>query len=288
MPFYLQQFKILSLETRIKNLSGTSETTDPDSMKRLECMEKIFAIVSSKFDCMQKQLSSTATAERNLQNKLNESTVEHRQTVDILKECQMTCESGMVRLQQRRNELRERMVEHSLLSMRFHQMRSMFEKQAGEFFDLAVHKTQLQLAIDERIVELRSQMNILILKRKHLYDERSLLMADIGDRRAKTDGWRARFELANEMLGKNEDGSVISVVQLKIEMAQKKECLMQRGSVLNENVLAAENAIKALENTLILFNYSNDQWRRNTLGDATQGGKYCVAHFWLCNRLTSS
>lgn len=276
--FNLQQFKILAVQTRIKNLSGTSSEVNPDLVKKLECMEKIFKIVSEKRDCVRKQFSFAENAERKLTTKLAESSAEHQHFSEILKENQMKSESGASRLQQRRNEYRERLVEHSLLKMRLHQLQSMFEKQMGKFYDLAVHKSQLQLAIDERMVDLRSRMNILTLKRKQLYDERSLLMADIIERRSKIDALRARFELTNEVLGKNEDGTIISVVQLKIETAQKKECLMQRGSELNERVIAAENDIKALENTLILVNYSNDQWRRSTLtNSSTQEGKlHCI------------
>lgn len=279
--FHSQQFKVLSVESRIKNLSGKSNEVDPDLLKKLECMERIFAIVSEKRDCVRKQLAFTENAERRLTNKFAESSAEHQHFSDSLKESQIKNESGANCLQQRRNELRERLVDHSLLKMRLHQMQSMFEKQMGKFCDLAMHKSHLQLAIDERMVELRSQMNILMLKRKHLYDEKSLLTADIIERRTKIDGLRARFELTNEMLGKNEDGTTISVVQLKIETAQKKECLMQRGSELNESVIAAENDIKALENTLILVNYSNDQWKRNTLTNSIQEGKLvkCILHF---------
>lgn len=265
---------------RIKNLSGKSTEVNPDLVKRLECMEKIFGIVSEKRDCVRKQLSYIENAERKLTNKLAESNAEHKHYNDLLKERQMKSESGVSCLQQRRSELRERLVEHSLLKMRLHQIQSMFEKQMGKFYDLAVHKSELQLAIDERMVDLRSQMKILTMKRKHLCDERSLLMADISERRTKIDALRARFELTNEMLGKNEDGTIISVVQLKIAMAQKKECLMQRGSELNESVIAAENDIKALENTLILVNSSNDQWRRNTLTNSAHEGKlqciFCI------------
>lgn len=273
---------------RIKNLSGKSSEIDPDLVKRLECMEKIHSIVSEKRDCMRKQFSFTENAERKLTNKLAESIAEHQYFGDILKENQMKCESGANCIQQRRNELRERLVEHSLLKMRLHQMQSIFERQMGKFYDLAVHKSQLQLVIDERMVDLRSQMSILTMKRKHLCEEKSLLMADISERRTKIDALRARFELTNEVLGKNEDGTIISVVQLKIETAQKKECLMQRGSELNENVIAAENDIKALENTLILVNYSNDQWRRNTLTDSTQEGKLRCIFRMLNNDCTDS
>lgn len=258
---------------RIKNLSGKSSEVDPDLVRKLECMEKIFGIVLAKRDCVRKQLTFTECAERKLTNKLAESSAEHKHFSEILRESQMRSESSASRLLQRRNELRERLVSHSLLKMRLHQMQSMYEKQMGKFYDLSVHKSQLQLAIDERIVDLRSQINILTLKRKHLWDERSLLMADISERLTKIDALRARFELTNEMLGKNDDGTIISVVQLKIETAQKKECLMQRGSELNESVIAAENDIQALENTLILVNYSNDQWRRNTLSNSAQEGK---------------
>lgn len=246
---------------------------DTDLVKRLECLEKIFGIVSEKRECVQTQLSFAEKTERILSNKLAESSVEHQTCSNHLKESQMKCECGSNHLLLRRNELRERLVEHSLLQMRLHQMQSMFEKQMGKFYDLSVHKSQLQLAIDERMVDLRSQMHILTMKRKHLCDERSLLIADISERRSKIEGLRNRFELTSEGLGKNEDGSSVSIVQLKIESVQKKELLMKRGSELNESVIAAENDIKTLENTLILVNYSNDQWRRNTLTNTVLEGK---------------
>lgn len=238
---------------------------DPDLLKKLECMEKIHKIVGEKRKCVAKQLELVESSERKLTHTLTENTIEHQRTSDELRDNQMQYDGGMNCLQQHRNELSERLVEHSLLKMRLHQMQSTFEKQMGKLFDLAMHESQLQLAIDERMIEVRSQLNVLAMQRKHLCDEKSQLVADINERRLKIDALRARFVLTNELLGKNEDGTHVSVVQLKIEMAQKKECLMERGSRLNEQVIAAENDIKALENTLIMLNYANDQWKRSTL-----------------------
>lgn len=245
-------------------MKGTdrSMNKNPETIELLNAAEKAYNTAQSKWAQLKSQLTMTEQNERKLTTELWKGNSMCSTLQEKLTDQQMICENTLKKIQTRRQQTQDHLVEHSLLRMRLHQMQSMFGKEMEKFYDLEQHKFHLQLAIDERMVDLRCQTDLLTMKRKHLGEERSRLRADIIERMSKIDALRARYELDNELLGKNEDGTIISAVQLKIEAAQEREILLQQGSDLNEKVINAEHDIKALENTLILLNYSNDKYKR--------------------------
>lgn len=242
-------------------MQGKIDEIDPALVEKRDCLQKISVATQNKRDHSRQQLNNAEKMERQLQPSLAKNTIEYAELMEKLRTSQLYCENGSKSIQTNRENLHERMVEHSLLQMRVHQASELIDKQMMTFYDMGKHKLNLQLAIDERMIDLKCQMNILTMKLKHLIAERDLLKADINDRNGKISALRARFELTKELLGKNDDGTTISAIQLKMETAQEKAILLDQGTKLNEKVLSAENDIKALENTLILLNFSNDKYR---------------------------
>lgn len=250
---------------------------DPKLVEKCENLQHLHTATCEKRERIKKELSSAEDTERRLKAMLSEQQVEHIELMNKLQNCQSECEAGLRLIATNREKLHERLVEHSLLKMRVHQMADLCNKQMEKFYDLEQHKIQLQLAVDERLVDLKCQMELLSTKRKHLCAERDQLMADLNERRKKIEALKARFELEHELLGKNEDGTPVSAIQLKMEIAQEKAALLERGSKLNEQVLNAEADIKALENTLIMLNFSNDKYKRK-MGQATDNGEMVLFH----------
>lgn len=259
------------MECRVAKMQGTVKEIDPELMEKCENLQQSHIVTREKYEKIKKELSSAEDMERRLKPMLSDNQTEHTELMNKLRNCQSECEAGLRSITTNREKLHERLVEHSLLKMRVHQMADMYNKQMEKFYDLEQHKFQLQLAVDERLVDLKCQINLLTTKRKHLRTERDQLKADINERNQKIEALKARFELTNELLGKNEDGTTISAIQLKMETAQEKATLLERGSKLNEQVLNAEADIKALENTLILLNFSNDKYKRK-MGQVTDNG----------------
>ncbi|XP_031638654.1 coiled-coil domain-containing protein 39 [Contarinia nasturtii] len=255
-------FKTLKMECRVAKMQGQLKELDPELIERSETLQLLCAHTQKKRDKVKRELCSAEETERRLRSLLFENQSNHVELMNKLRNRQSECEASQRSIATNRDILHERLVEHSLIKMRVHQMAEMYNKQMEKFYDLEQHKLQLQLAVDERLVDLRCQMDLLATKRKHLRGERDQLRADINERRLKIDALKARFELTNELLGKNEDGTVVSAIQLKMETAQEKALLLEQGSKLNEKVLNAEADIKALENTLILLNFSNDKYKR--------------------------
>lgn len=267
-----QHFKTLKMEIRIAKMQGNVKELDPKLVEKAENLQALYTVTHEQREKIKKELSSAVDMERRLKPMLADNQTEHTELLNKLRNCQLECEAGIRSIAMNREKLHERLVEHSLLKMRVHQMADLYNKQMEKFYDLEQHKFQLQLAVDERLIDLNCQINLLTTKRKHLRDERDQLKVDINERRHKINALRARFELTNELLGKNDDGSAVTAIQLKMETAQEKAILLEQGSHLNEQVLHAEADIKALENTLILLNFSNDKYKRK-MGQITDNGK---------------
>lgn len=260
------------MEYRIAKMKGVVDEVDPLLIEKRNCFENICAATRKKYEHIKQQMAVASETERRLQPLFAKTQLEHSELLAKLQNRQTDCENGLRTIASKRDNLHERLVEHSLLQMRVHQMTKMLNKQMEQFYDFEEHKHQLQMAIDERLVDLRCQNEILMMKRKHMRGERDQLRADINERKIKIETIKVRFELTNELLGKNQDGTIVSAIQLKMEIAQEKSLLLDQGSQLNEKVLKAEADIKALENTLILLNYSNDKYKRK-MGQAQHNGE---------------
>lgn len=141
-------------------------------------------------------------------------------------------------------------------------MEKQIAKQSDKAYSLERHKMELEAAMTDRLIDIKSQVNLLVMKRKCLWEERSQMKIDIADRLLKIQQLKTRYDLSMDLLGKNDDGTTVTAVQIKIEMAQEKYLLLNEGNVLNEKVVKAESEIKCLENTLKLMNFSNDEYRK--------------------------
>uniref|UniRef100_A0A182VVU4 Coiled-coil domain-containing protein 39 n=1 Tax=Anopheles minimus TaxID=112268 RepID=A0A182VVU4_9DIPT len=178
------------------------------------------------------------------------------------KEKTLLVEGGEKKVRQCKADNQERLVEKSLLKMRIKQMERQLDSQSDKMYTLERHRMELEAAIGKRMVDINAQKDMLVLKRKYLAEERAQLRADISERSLKIEQLKNRYELSLDLLGKNEDGSIVTATQIKIQTAQEKYMLLREGSELNVKILKAEEDLKALENSLKVMNYANDKYKR--------------------------
>lgn len=154
------------------------------------------------------------------------------------------------------------LVDQNLLRIRIAQLEKQIEKQADKTFSLERHKMELDAAMHDRLIDIKSQSNLLNMKKKCLIEEKAQLRCDVADRIMKIERLSKRYELENDLLGKNDDGTMITAVQIKVEMAQEKFMLLNNGNELNNKICKAEKEIKCMENTLKLMRFCNDEYRQ--------------------------
>ncbi|XP_060648891.1 coiled-coil domain-containing protein 39 [Drosophila nasuta] len=262
---YNMSFKYLQCERRLAELQG--KNADPELEER---NQEILSQLEQNYAKLQRRLSSTEAQNKKLNYSMNALVIVYNSDAKELetfkfkiKEAQVYCEGTIKRMRMNRYENSEFIVELSLLKMRCSDLQNVIESCVKGTFNLNQHRLAFQRIINDRFVELRSQQDILQLKRKHLNDELSTLRADLGDRKKHISAMRSRFEITSALLGVNEDGTMITATQLKVENAQERQLLADEGDALNKKVLKAEKEVIALENTLRQFDKSNDNYRKN-------------------------
>ncbi|XP_037037232.1 coiled-coil domain-containing protein 39 [Bradysia coprophila] len=268
--------KIADVQNRIAKMEGAStESTDPEVERKLIEFEKLYVVKESRLATMRAESEKLDNDMRRLTVVYSDALNELQKLDDKIQAKQMECEGGQTALKTLTLNHHERLVEHSVIKMRVCQMEGMVQKQMNKVCGLAKHKAELDKAMNERIYELQMQKDLLLTKRKQLMAQLSQLKADVSERKLKIDAIIARYEHSVELLGRNEDGTLVSAVQVKVKNAQERQMLMQEGNVLNEKVVKAERDIKMIENTLILVNHSNEKYKRS-IDNVTDNNKEAV------------
>lgn len=179
-----------------------------------------------------------------------------------LKEQQLCCDGGKTKLAQYTMCYQERLVEHSMAKMRTEQITKMLTRQKNKSYSMQKYMADIELEVNERLLSIDMQKKQLLMQRKLLLDEIAQLHADIGERTIRIEALICRFQNAVENLGKNDDGTVITATQIKIETAQEKQLLLVTGNELNEKVVMAEKDIKSVEKMLVVLNGANGLYKK--------------------------
>ncbi|XP_020812843.1 coiled-coil domain-containing protein 39 isoform X1 [Drosophila serrata] len=261
---YNLSFKYLEAERRYAELKGQSDDPEVEA-KNLERLSHL----EQEYEKLQRLILNTEAQNRKLNHNMNNLVVQYNNDEKELemvrfkiKEAQVYCEGTVKRLRQNRFDNSELIVDLNMVKMRCNDLEVGIGGCEQGTYDLEQHRLAFRRAIKDRTVELRSQEEVLLLKKKHLNEELSTLRADIGERRKQIEVMKARFELTSKLLGKNEDGSIMTSTQLKVASAQQRQLLADEGDALNKKVLTAEKEVVALENTLRQFDVSNSNYRK--------------------------
>lgn len=212
---------------------------------------------------LQSQASKAEDDMKKLTLNFNNDALEYEKLFNYLKERQMHTEGGEKDVLRQIATNQERRVDESILKMKIHLLEKEIRDQDNKSFNLEKHRLSLNVTMKERLLDISTQRDMLYLKRKNYSEEISQLRADIGERNLKIEALKARYVCVLELLGRNDDGTVVNATQIKVRNAQEKHILLKEGNELNEKVLQAEDDIKAMENTVRLMNYSNENYRRN-------------------------
>lgn len=242
---------------------GGDANLDKETLNSLQALENSYEEKKSKKETVRKEVLKIEDDMRLLTNTIAGSAKELEALQSRLQDKKLDFEGGVKDLASTTLHNQEHLVDLSVLKMRVHQMDALLGQQKDKVFNLQRHQVNMELAMGERMVEIKSRKELLWQQRKHLEEELTQLRADIGERALKINAIQARYENSIAILGRNDDGSFVTATQIKIETAQEKQILLRKGNDLNDRVIKAEKDIEAIENTLVLLNYSNNTYRKS-------------------------
>lgn len=265
LNLYTIDFTILQTKQRIDRVQGITFDADDECLDRLMELEKQYLDKKRSFQSL---LSDTALIEEDLKrlnNYFNQDQLDLEKLQNVLKEKILLCESGEKKIQSDKLLNQERLVEENFLKLKVRQLEKMLKGHQEKIVNMDRFKSDVEKAVSQRLRELKTQIQVLTEKRKHLNEFRQKLKQELSEQSVKLEVLKKRFNLVTDLLTRDDQGEVLTGSQMKIKAAQEKQILLDTGNKLNAKVLQAEKDIKAMENTLRVVNYSNDNYRRNTL-----------------------
>lgn len=258
---------MLESERTLLQLQGG--LVDPQREERnkqyLKVLEEERTKLTRRHNLTQQQNKKLDDDMRQLTNTFNADMKDLENVNFMIKEAEVYYHGSVKRVKEEKQCNQELIVELSFLKLRVIDFNNYLDKCTEGTYNLIKHRAVLRRTIKDRLVEVKSQMELLCLKKKHLQEEISTLKADIGERNKHLQAVKARFDLTSKLLGVNPDGSLITATQLRVETAQEKQLLLDEGSDLNEMVLKTEKEVKAMENTLAILTRCNDQYRKEVM-----------------------
>ncbi|XP_024083675.1 coiled-coil domain-containing protein 39 isoform X2 [Cimex lectularius] len=137
------------------------------------------------------------------------------------------------------------------------------QKLQNELCMLEKQRIILDTGMQERNCEIKSQKDEMLMKKKGLLDERSVLKKNIEQVNLRIKQIQKRFEITMDLLGKDDCGERQSVSYFKIKLAQEKHQLQEMGDDLEAKINKTEKEIQAMENTLRVVSLTNENYKTN-------------------------
>lgn len=207
--------KVLRLETKQKERKKKLATLQEQVAKVEENLKKVKAAYQIDGEEYTRLVSRD---DNSYTDRFSSSCILFFFQLSELKVSKRTLEACEKQLKLSITDSQETLVEESLMKMRIYQLDKQLTKQNDKFYTLEKHKMDLEAAINERLLDINAQKDVLLMKRKCLTEERTQLRADIAERTVKIEQMKKRFENANDLLGKNDDGTEITATQIKIRV----------------------------------------------------------------------
>lgn len=180
-----------------------------------------------------------------------------------IKESKKYFEGGINRRKVILKENQEKIVELSLIKMKANDLESHIINSKNRLYDMEKDNLEFGKVIKDRLGTIQAQMKVYFLQRKQLFEEKSTLRADIGDRKIHIKAAQTRYAIALDLLGKSDEDLPLTTSALKIQSIQEKQLLITQGNELNDKVKSSEKEIRTMENTLHVINFSNFTYKKS-------------------------
>jgi hypothetical protein len=180
---------------------------------------------------------------------------------DSINELRLYTESAANQLHSKVKEKEELMVEENIRRLEIRKLRGFLNARADEVFGLESRQVGLQLALQARTKEIEIHKDILRVQIKTADEERQSATSELRERVSKIEKLKKRYEILMTHFAPNSGEEEHSQAFYVIKAAQEREQLQQEGDKLDASIRKAEKEIRALENTLILMNNRNEDYR---------------------------
>ncbi|XP_020285040.1 coiled-coil domain-containing protein 39 isoform X2 [Pseudomyrmex gracilis] len=260
---YQVKFNVYKCEMRFERIKGiVHDTTEAE--KKQKKVEELQASLSDKLatsKLLQHQIADLEHDIRRMSICLSSENVELERLRNKKQDLLLLLDGGEKRLKAARSQNEDRQVEENIMRLRVSQLQQTTSNVSDKVYGLEKYRLRLEAALKERTTEIAAQKEALAVQKRIVGNECSELSVAISERKARIRQLQARYDNVVAMLSVTSDGAPMSTAYLKIQNAQERYMLRERGDKLDETIGRTEQEILSMENTLRVVNVCNDKYR---------------------------
>ncbi|KAK6644584.1 hypothetical protein RUM43_000851 [Polyplax serrata] len=261
---YNMDFAYMEKDIQLNKMLGLLKDQDsPQHDKKIAELEEIHAKLVATSNLLTKEVGRLEDDMRRITMDLQGDTKEQEYLKNKRQENVLFVECGNKQLNALRALNQEKQVDMNLLKLRVKQAEKAIDRVGGKVFCLEKQRLELEEAMKEREIEIKTMKDILTVRRRVLNEQSAGLNSRINLARLKVDHLKSKYEVTLLKLGKDENGQPLSVTHIKIKEAQEKFELQEIGDKLDSKIKKTEKEIMAMENTLKVVNATNKAFKNN-------------------------
>ncbi|XP_044752886.1 coiled-coil domain-containing protein 39-like isoform X3 [Coccinella septempunctata] len=261
---YNMEFRIDQLEEKLALIEKQKNTEDDEDVyNRIKMLDKDYTEYTDTRNLLQDQISRIQDEMRRLTTAITNDEQKLAILHNKLQNEKLDYEGGLKQVAAAKAAAQEKQVEENILILKLKQFDQSMKKEEIDIYNLQKMKLNLEQAMRERDLEVKSKMELLNVQKRNLDEDRGRLRSDFKGRQLKVEQLQSKYHLVTMSLGTDEDGQTLSVTHYKLKAAQDKYFLKQRGDILDYKIKRIEKEIVAMENTLKIVNLTNAAYKKS-------------------------
>ncbi|NWX49389.1 CCD39 protein, partial [Steatornis caripensis] len=261
---YNQDFYIQQVQRRLSRLEGEVNSDEKQVLEaKVVELKKTLEEKKNLYDVLHAQHNKLQSDVHFIKRAMDKTGEETSGMTIKINELNLFNERSDKELKKIKAVKQEMMVEDNLLKLELNRLQDTLYNKTEKVLTLEKQKLKLKEAIAERTEEIKIHKAMLASQIRLVDQERQRISAEFQDRLNKIDKLRCRYEILTVVMMPPEGEEEKTHTYYVIKAAQEKEALQHEGDDLDAKICKAEKEIVALENTLLVLNNCNSNYRNS-------------------------
>ncbi|XP_036099310.1 coiled-coil domain-containing protein 39 [Molossus molossus] len=261
---YSQDFHIQQMERRMSRLKGEIDSEEKQALEaKIVELKGTLEERKSTFGLLETQIKKLHNDLYFIKKSNSKNHDEKQSLMTKISELNFFNDRSEKELNKAQAFKQDLMIEDNLLKLEVKRTREMLHSKAEEVLSLEKRKQQLHTAMEERTEEIKIHKTVLASQIRYVDQQRQIVSAEFHDRLNKIDKLKNRYEILTVVMLPPEGEEEKTQAYYVIKAAQEKEELQREGDSLDAKINKAEKEIYALENTLLVLNSCNNNYKQS-------------------------
>ncbi|VVC44037.1 Hypothetical protein CINCED_3A009069 [Cinara cedri] len=268
---YNLSYRLETIRTKMSEAKGTVDVKEMEELQEvLQTVNNELTQTINEQSQLKKQLKSAESESRRITKEIEKNAVELGRYKNRVEELSIRNEGGEKQIQLLEEQCNRNRIEDRMMKFKVEQIKKMMDNECEKVYSLAQQRDEINADINRRKADVADTFERISVERKLLSEEKSsakrkldALTQYIEQRKNKYEILTATMGNSNSICGDDgdEDQTSFTLSEHRIRLAQEKLELQDVGDELDERVQKLETNIRAMENTVILMNVTNNCYK---------------------------